>query len=146
MKSKKLKLMVGALVVMMMGATLTGCGGNKLVATKEVEATEETAKHTEEIEVSFKNDKIDNVKMTFIFENADTAKKYVDDYNAMIEMLQKLDEESKTNIPKLTQKGKKAIMELDAKTFAEMAGNEEEVNMTKEELRKSLEEDGYKVK
>lgn len=28
MKSKKLKLMVGALVVMMMGATLTGCGGN----------------------------------------------------------------------------------------------------------------------
>lgn len=29
MKSKKLKLMVGALVVMMMGATLTGCGGSK---------------------------------------------------------------------------------------------------------------------
>ena len=84
--------------------------------------------------------------MTFIFENADTAKKYVDDYNAMLEMLKKLDEESKINIPKLTQKGKKAIMELDAKTFAEMAGNEEEVNMTKEELRKSLEEDGYKVK
>ncbi len=28
MKSKKLKLMVGSLVVMMMGATLTGCGGN----------------------------------------------------------------------------------------------------------------------
>ena len=28
MKSKKLRLMVGALVVMMMGATLTGCGGS----------------------------------------------------------------------------------------------------------------------
>ena len=60
--------------------------------------------------------------------------------------LDNVTEESKINIPKLTQKGKKAIMELDAKTFAEMAGNEEEVNMTKEELRKSLEEDGYKVK
>ncbi len=143
-KTLKVSLLIACLLVVLLA--LTGCGGNKLVATKEVEATEETAKHTEEIEVSFKNDKIDNVKMTFIFENADTAKKYVDDYNAMIEMLQKLDEESKTNIPKLTQKGKKAIMELDAKTFAEMAGNEEEVNMTKEELRKSLEEDGYKVK
>ena len=143
-KTLKVSLLIACLLVVLLA--LTGCGGNKLVATKEVEATEETAKYTEEIEVSFKNDKIDNVKMTFIFENADTAKKYVDDYNAMIEMLQKLDEESKTNIPKLTQKGKKAIMELDAKTFAEMAGNEEEVNMTKEELRKSLEEDGYKVK
>ena len=28
MKSKKIKLMVGTLVVMMLGATLTGCGGN----------------------------------------------------------------------------------------------------------------------
>lgn len=143
-KTLKVSLLIACLLVVLLA--LTGCGGNKLVATKEVEATEETAKHTEEIEVSFKNDKIDNVKMTFIFENADTAKKYVDDYNAMFEMLKKLDEESKINIPKLTQKGKKAIMELDAKTFAEMAGNEEEVNMTKEELRKSLEEDGYKVK
>ena len=143
-KTLKVSLLIAFLLVVLLA--LTGCGGNKLVATKEVEATEETAKHTEEIEVSFKNDKIDNVKMTFIFENADTAKKYVDDYNAMFEMLKKLDEESKINIPKLTQIGKKAIMELDAKTFAEMAGNEEEVNMTKEELRKSLEEDGYKVK
>lgn len=143
-KTLKVSLLIACLLVVLLA--LTGCGGNKLVATKEVEATEETAKHTEEIEVSFKNDKIDNVKMTFIFENADTAKKYVNDYNAIIEMFQKLDEESKTNIPKLTQKGKKAIMELDAKAFAEMAGNEEEVNMTKEELRKSLEEDGYKVK
>ena len=29
MKIKKIKLMVGALVIAMIGATLTGCGGNK---------------------------------------------------------------------------------------------------------------------
>ena len=42
--------------------------------------------------------------MTFIFENDDTAKKYVDEYNAMIQVLKSFvgEEEGKVNLPART--------------------------------------------
>ena len=86
--------------------------------------------------------------MTFIFENDDTAKKYVDEYNAMIQVLKSFagEEEGKVNLPTLTQSGKKATMELDAKTFAELSEDEKIESMTREEIKKSLEDEGYTVK
>lgn len=144
---KTLKIVLLAAVMLLAVLTLTGCG-NKLVATKDVEETSSTPKHKEEVEVSFKNDKVDKVKMTFIFENDDTAKKYVDEYNAMIQVLKSFagEEEGKVNLPTLTQSGKKATMELDAKTFAELSEDEKIESMTREEIKKSLEDEGYTVK
>ena len=144
---KTLKVVLLMLCLLVVLLALTGCG-NKLVATKDVEETSDTPKHKEEVEVSFKNDKVDKVKMTFIFDNDDTAKKYVDEYNAMLQLLKSFagEEEGEVNLPTLTQSGKKATMELDAKTFAEMSEDEKVESMTREEIKKSLEDEGYTVK
>ncbi len=51
-----------------------------------------------------------------------TAKKYVDEYNAMIQFAKAFAEDGKVTFQQLKQRGKKAIMELDAKTYAEIVG------------------------
>ena len=55
---------------------------------------------------------------------------------------------SELSIPdgiEIKQDGKKVIMTMDAKTYAEQQGASDE-EMTKEALRKVLEEEGYTVK
>lgn len=142
---KTLKIVLLAAVMLLAVLTLTGCG-NKLVATREVEATETTPKFKEETVVTFKKDKVNNIKMTFTFEDKDAAKKYVDEFNAMIQLAKAFAEDGELNFPELKQSGKKAIMNLDAKTYAELVGDSEEANMTKDEIKTTLEEQGYKVK
>jgi len=124
---------------------LTGCG-NKLVATKDVEGTSSEPKHSEKIEISFKKDKVNKVKMIYTFDNKDDAKKFVDSYNALIALASAFTSgDEKNSLPTIEQKGKKTIIEMDAKMYAEMSG-ETEAGMTKEEVKASLEKQGYKVK
>ena len=136
-----------ALIAIMLVAVLalTGCG-NKLVATKDVEATSTAPKHSEKVEISFKNDKVNKVKMTYTFDNKDDAKKFVDSYNAILSLANAFASgDEGISLPTMEQKGKKAIMEMDAKMYSEMGG-ETEGSMTKDEVKASLEDVGYKVK
>lgn len=139
---KTLKIIALIAIMLVAVLALTGCG-NKLVATKDVEGTSSEPKHSEKIEISFKKDK---VKMIYTFDNKDDAKKFVDSYNALIALASAFtSEDEKNSLPTIEQKGKKTIIEMDAKMYAEMSG-ETEAGMTKEEVKASLEKQGYKVK
>jgi len=99
-----------------------------------------------ENEISFKDDKVNKVKMTYTFDNKDDAKKFVDSYNAILSLANAFASgDEKVSLPTMEQKGKKAIMEMDAKMYSEMGGDTE-AGMTKDEVKASLEEEGYKVK
>lgn len=142
---KTLKIIVLIAIMLVAVLALTGCG-NKLVATKDVEGTSTEPKHSEKIEISFKNDKVNKVKMTYTFDNKDDAKKFVDSYNAILSLANAFASgDEKVSLPTMEQKGKKAIMEMDAKMYSEMGGDTE-AGMTKDEVKASLEEEGYKVK
>jgi len=139
---KTLKIIALIAIILVAVLALTGCG-NKLVATKDVEGTSSEPKHSEKIEISFKKDK---VKMIYTFDNKDDAKKFVDSYNALIALASAFTSgDEKNSLPTIEQKGKKTIIEMDAKMYAEMSG-ETEAGMTKEEVKASLEKQGYKVK
>ena len=138
-KSLKILLLVAIMLVMVLA--LTGCG-NKLVATKESEETGldgTTMKYEEKIEVTFKKDKINSVKMTYKFEDEKSA----ESMKAMFDLVKAFGgEELKIDVE---QKGKTLVIDLDAEAYAEMAEGEE-ADMTKAELKAELEEQGYKVK
>lgn len=142
---KTLKIIALIAIMLVAVLALTGCG-NKLVATKDVEGTSTEPKHSEKIEISFKNDKVNKVKMTYTFDNKDDAKKFVDSYNAILSLASAFASgDESISLPTMEQKGKKAIMEMDAKMYSEMSG-ETEAGMTKDEVKASLEKEGYKVK
>lgn len=133
---KTLKSLLVAVFMLVILLALTGCG-NKLVATRETE--EMGQKMEEKIEVSFKKDKVNKVKMTYTFDDKDTAEAMAGILKMGMSMS---DEDMKIDIK---QSGKKVTMTVDAKAYAEMAG-EDEADMTKEELKEMLEDEGYKVK
>ena len=84
--------------------------------------------------------------MIYTFDNKDDAKKFVDSYNALIALASAFTSgDEKNSLPTIEQKGKKTIIEMDAKMYSEMSG-ETEAGMTKEEVKASLEKQGYKVK
>ena len=142
---KTLKIIALIAIMLVAVLALTGCG-NKLVATKDVEGTSSEPKHSEKIEISFKKDKVNKVKMIYTFDNKDDAKKFVDSYNALIALASAFTSgDEKISLPTIEQKGKKTTIEIDAKMYAEMSG-ETEAGMTKEEVKASLEKQGYKVK
>lgn len=142
---KTLKIMALIAIMLVAVLALTGCG-NKLVATKDVEGTSTEPKHSEKIEISFKNDKVNKVKMTYTFDDKDNAKKFVDSYNAILSLANAFASgDDAISLPTMEQKGKKAIMEMDAEMYAEMGG-ESDTGMTKDEVKASLEDAGYKVK
>ena len=135
-KTVKSSLLVAVLAILLLA--LTGCGGNKLVATKS-ESNELFGKYEEKIEITFKKDKVDKVVMTMEFENEDKAKGIAALYNMS------KDEDMKDI--KVEQKGKKLVMTMDAKAFTAQEGNkDDDSSLTKESIKKSLEEAGYKVK
>lgn len=144
-KTLKVLLVVAFLLAVLVG--LTGCG-NKLTATKESDI--EGQKVKEKIEVSFKKDKVSKVKMTYTFDDKDTAKKYVDEYNESMKALVELaksfgSEEEIPSMPEMKLSGKSAVMELDAKEYAEMASEDSE-ELTKDAIKEALEKEGYTVK
>lgn len=130
-KSIKVALVLAVLALALV--LLAGCGSKKLVATKTTE--ESGMKIEEKMEITFnKDDKVEKVVETMTFEDEDTAK-------MMVEMFAGSEEMEGFEVK---QDGKSMIMTMDAKTFAEMEGEED--SMTREQIKKELEEDGYTVK
>jgi len=137
-KTLKVLLLIAFMALILF--SLTGCG-NKLVATRETD-DEEMGKIKEEVVYNFKDDKIDSVKMTFKFEDKETAEKGEEQLIAMKSLISAFGEDE-INLD-VKRSGKKVTMELDASAFAAMEGSEESIN--KDELKEELEEEGYKVK
>lgn len=137
-KSLKILAVVAFLFVILV--SLTGCG-NKIVATKET--TEDGITYKEKVEIKLKDDKVDTVKMTMTFEDKETAEKMKEELDQGIAMLKMMGMDS-SGI-EIEGKGKKIIMNLDANAFATM-GEVEITETSKDDIKKSLEEEGYKVK
>lgn len=135
-KSVALLLIMGVMLFL-----LAGCGGDKLVATKTTEDdVMGLGKYEEKIEVTFKDNKVNEVKMTYEFEKEESAKNMA----ALFNLGASMSGEEMEGL-KVEQKGKKLIMNMDAKTFAQQEGATDE-EMTKEAIKASLEEEGYTVK
>lgn len=134
-KSAALLLIMGIALVL-----LTGCGGNKLVATKTTDDAT-IGKYKEEIVATFKNDKVNEIEMSMEFDDEEKAKAMYSLYNVGVSMS---NDESLKGM-KVEQKGKKLVIKMDAKAYAESAGASED-SMTKDALKKSFEEQGYEVK
>lgn len=137
-KTLKLLAVVALLLIMLVG--LTGCG-NKIVATKESE--EDGVTYEEKLEIKLKKDKIDTVKVTMKFEDKDTAEEMKTQLDYVVTMMSAFGGGDLGM--EVKQSGKKVIVELDAEAFAEMYGVENE-EISKDELKAQLEEDGYDVK
>lgn len=137
-KTLKILLVVALIAVALFA--LTGCG-NKIVATKETDDPE-MGKMKERIEISFKKDKVNEVKMQYTFEDKDAAEEAEKQFNAMLALMTAFTDEDVGM--EVKRSGKKLTMVLDAEAYADMEGGDLEVS--KDELKKSLEEEGYKVK
>ena len=132
---KTAKSIVLALVMGLLLIALTGCGANKLVATKSSD-DEFMGKYEEKIEISFKNDKADQIVWTMEFEDK------AESVASIFKLASNSDEDTKIDVE---QKGKKVTLKMDAKSFA----SEEDMDdnsLSKEEMKKSLEDEGYTVK
>lgn len=137
---KTLKAVIFALVIGILVISLTGCGSDKIVATKTTE-DEMMGSCKEEITITFKNDKVETIKMSMEFDNEETAQGMY----GILSLGMSMDEAGELEGLEIEQKGKKLIMKMDATTYAETEGVSDE-DMSKEALKKSLEEDGYTVK
>ena len=137
---KTLKGLALALVIGLMVISLTGCGADKLVATKTTE-DEKMGNYNEEITITFKDDKVETIEMSMEFDDEETAEGMYALYNMGMEMSE---EEAPAGM-EVKQEGKKFIIIMDAATYAESEGVSDE-EMTKEALKAELEEDGYKIK
>ena len=126
-------------VILLSLFTLVGCGGkNKLVATKTEDFMDE--KCNEKIEIFFKDDKPDRAVYYFEFESEKSAK----DMKSIMDP--DTDDDKELEGIEIELDGKTLIMKFDNKAFQEMLEDEDEEDMTKEGMKKSLEDDGYKVK
>lgn len=132
-KTLKIMLVVAFLSIALFA--LTGCG-NKLVATRESE--EMGMKMKEKVEISFKNDKVNKVKMTYTFDDKDTAESMKSLFSLGFTM------SGSSDGVEIKQSGKKVIIELDGEAYADMESEYED--LSKDELKEALEEDGYTVK
>lgn len=137
---KTLKALALALVMGILVISLTGCGSNKLVATKTTE-DEMMGNYKEQITMTFKNDKVETIEMSMEFDNEETAQGMYGIFSLGMSM----DEEGQLDGMDVKQDGKKLVITMDAKAYAESEGVKDE-EMTKEALKKALEEDGYTVK
>ena len=106
-KSVALLLIMGIALVL-----LTGCGGNKLVATKTTEDGT-IGKYKEEMTVTFKDDKVNEIEMSMEFDDEEKAKAMYSLYNVGASMS---DDESLKGM-KVEQKGKKLVVKMDAKAY-----------------------------
>lgn len=132
-----LKQIVLVSIMLCLVMILTGCG-NKLVATKDME--ENGIKYKLEYVAKFKNNKVETIKITSEYEDEENAEEMYSVFNLMNAFAES--EEDKMDV---VLEGKKVIMNLNAIQFAELEGDTE-VDLSKEGLKKSLEEQGFKVK
>lgn len=115
---------------------LTGCG-NRLIATKETE--DNGMKVKIEYDMKFKKDIVDTIKMTSTYENEEDAETIYKSYEFINSFAE--NEEEKINVQK---EENKIIITLTSKQFQEL--EEEEIGLTKDEIKKSLEKEGFQIK
>lgn len=124
------------LVMAVMLLALTGCGENKkLVATKEGEESG-FGKYKETVEVTFKDKKADKITMTRELEDQDKA-------DSIAKALEYLGADAFDGMD-VKVDGKKVIMTLNAKDF--LGDDVKDEDLSRESIKKELEDDGYKVK
>lgn len=127
-------------VMAMLLVVLTGCGGNKLIATRETQ-DETIGAYKETVTIEFKNDKATSIEMAMEFDKEETAKSIYNIYNLGMSM----SEDESTQGFDVKQDGKKLVITMDPKSYAEseeISDNE----LTKDALKAQLEEEGYTVK
>ena len=117
-----------ALAMVVLLFSLTGCGSNKLVATKTTE-DEMFGKYEEKMEIKFKDDKAETIVWTMEFEDEDKA----ESTSALFKLLEN-DEEFKGI--EVEQKGKKVVLTMDAKSFASQQDMDDD-SLSKDEIKKS---------
>lgn len=143
---KTLKALVVIALMLVILVALTGCG-KKIVATREAE--QEGIKYEEKVEINLKKNKIDKVKMTMTFDSKETAETMKAKLDDAMKMVSAFGGEEELNL-NIEQNGKNVTMELDAKTFSTMGGVDvTDTELSKDDieaLKKSLEDEGYKVK
>ena len=137
---KTLKGLVLLVLMVLIVISLTGCGSDKLVATKTSE-DDTMGKYEETITVTFKKDKVETIKMEMEFEKEEIAQTMSGLFSLGMQSM----DESETKGFEVKQDGKKLVISMDAAAYAESEGVSDE-EMTKESLKKSLEESGYTVK
>lgn len=95
----------------------------------------------EEITVTFKNDKVETVKMVMEFDDEETAQGMY----GLLSLGMSMSEDGELNGMQFEQDGKKITMTMTAEAYAasEEVSDEE---MSKEAIKAALEEDGYEVK
>lgn len=127
--NKTIKFIIAVVMMLATLLTLTACGGNKIVATKETnEGLGFSAK--EKLEITFKGDEVKKAVETMEFKNKDEAE-------AFAALLKVADEDG----IKIKKSGKKVTI-----TFTKDAFKDSFSGANKDEIKKSLEEQGYKVK
>lgn len=112
---------------------LTGCGSKKLVATKSTD--QYGVKYEETIEVSFKNDKANEIVWTLDFDDESFAETYSSLYESV----------ASEDGFKIERDGKKVVMTLDSEAFAKLQDGSDSDD-SRDAVKKSLEDEGYTVK
>lgn len=134
------KLVKGSLLLMvvaMMLMALTGCGKNKLVATKSNDSESSLlGAYDEKIEVTFKKDKADKIVWTMEFKDENKAKSAAGLYQMASSEIEGLE---------VKQDGKKVVLNMSVKAFADTADMKDE-DLSRDAFKKALEEQGYTVK
>ena len=129
-KTAKSILLVTILAIVLLA--LTGCGGDKLVATKSSDLGEE------KVEISLKDDKIKEIEWTITCEDKDDAKEGAEVFEELAK---------DTEGMKVKQSGKKVVLTMDAKAFSTFAGADiSDESISKDDLKKMFEEMDYEVK
>jgi len=136
---KTLKVLSLLLAMGLVLVSLAGCGSDKLVATKTTE-DEMMGNYKEEIVMTFKDDKVETIEMNMEFDDEETAESMYGLFSFGMSM----SEEEPAGMD-VKQDGKKLVITMDAKTYAESEGVSDE-EMTKDALKAELEEEGYTVK
>ena len=94
-------------------------------------------KYTEEMEIEFKEDKAEKITISMIFESEETAKGLAAVFS--------LASTETTGKMETKQEGNKFMMTMNAAAYAEQEGIEAE-QLSKEYLKKVLEDEGYTIK
>ena len=136
---KTTKLVALLAILLAFSFVLVGCGGDKVVATKE-SSDSMMGDYKETIEISFKDEKPASVEMSMEFDSKDKAETMYSLYELGMSMT------SEETAYKCKQKGKSIVIEysnieaFDEENYSNLA------DMTKDEIIESLEEEGYTVK
>lgn len=126
---KKGKLLAASLLVLF---TMTGCGGKKLTCTNEIK--ESGIEMNQKIDVNFKGDKVDSMKISIDVTLPDSLK---DQKQTMIDSVKEEVKEAKVTE---TKNGFKVTGSADAKDL----GTDNEAKY--DDVKKTLEATGYKCK